>query len=326
MVTRQQIIAFVVLLLVVSAFGGVYQFYFKQRLEEYSKDQAYLDQLKGKLVALEKTFFKTRPDIVVDQWRGAVQPWVVAVEGRSRYFSPANMYEFEPVPEGKIPKFHYQEQLPRMLEQLQRDANVRGCIIPYTTFGMPTGESLGGHSVLKADVETWLRSVSLGCYMTRLLIDAKATRVNQVEIWPTRVQFDVLEMQTIGFSFEMSLENFVSLAEKMRRDSHYYTFEALRVENPYLRYPYAGGPPLQINMLLTTAKFLPDKSVLSTQPVGGQEIVTAAATGPAGAGARGQMSSSAADQLMKTLAGPSAPAPAAKAPEPPSGFWKNFRR
>ena len=64
----------------------MYQFYFKQKLEEYAQNAKFKSDLEIALKDLEDTFMKAKPEEVIQLWRGNRQPWLDSVERRTKYF------------------------------------------------------------------------------------------------------------------------------------------------------------------------------------------------------------------------------------------------
>lgn len=249
---KRYIASVLVMLSVLAGLGAIYQFYFKQQFERYAENKQILTDLEDRLRELEETFSKIRPDYVVQEWRGAVQPWAEAVNQRSRFFTMDDLSRIEPVPEGQIPRFHYEGVFPQMQRELLLDVYRYRCQIPQTTFGAPGVGTLSGRSVTKEEVETWLRQFAFGSAVMRFLMERRATEIRQIEIWPLRVEYGLLEMQTMGLAFTMTLENLVRFLESLNDENRYFNVNAIRVHNKYLRWP--GQPPLEVEMLLTRAQ------------------------------------------------------------------------
>src|SRR5690606_15710629 len=115
------------------------------------------------------------PDALVAKTRQRVRPYADAVDRRSRLFNIEGMHEFSPVPEGDVPRFHYQGEYPRVWMALRQKAREAGCYFnDGITFEVPTPEDLAGQQVSRQQVHNWLGRFSFGSSVAQFLFDAKA--------------------------------------------------------------------------------------------------------------------------------------------------------
>jgi len=257
--SKEHVIAVAVFLCVLLALGGVYQFYFKERVYAYTENVEFQKKLEERLDHLGKTFSNTKPEVIVSAWRNEIQPWADAVAQRAAFFVSED-YGVEPVPERQIPKFHYEEQYHKLFLQLQQDAYTRQppCQIPPTTFGAPRPEDFRGNTMSRDEVVKWLTRINYGCAVTRMLIKANAYTIDAVELWPPRKEYGkLLRMQTVGYQFTMTLRDLVAFLDSLRSQNRYVTIDAISIQNPYLRTPW--DPVLTVQLLLTQASFVTER-------------------------------------------------------------------
>ena len=248
------------LLLIGSIVGG-YQFYFKEQLEIYAENREKRDTLVQIVDRLENSFRGEGgvgvPDEMVAKTRQRVRPYADAVERRARFFNIEGMEEFDPVPEGDIPRFHYQEVMPRKWNELIQKA--RGARTVYNqniNFNVPFPEDLAGRTVTRQQVHNWLRTLSFGASVAEMLFDANARRIDDINVWPDR-ETPLLRFRTVGLAFTMEFNDLARFLERLElEDSRYLTVNGFRVTNQNL---LTGGPPqLSVQMLITFAMYKDD--------------------------------------------------------------------
>lgn len=284
---RQYVFTVVVLLAVAGATAGVYQFYFKEQLETFAENRNNLDLLQKQLQTLQKTFDKTKPDVIVRMWRGAVIPWSDAVTQRATFFNLKEVYETEPMPEGELPRFYYEKESNRLIAQIQNAAYTRNppCHLPavvYAQFGAPQMSQLTGQAVTREDVELWLQRIRQGCFITKMLLDAKVITIGNIVLWPKRVEGGVLELHTVGVSVMMTARNLIAFTDALRMSERFTQLNAISVSNPHLR--YSSDPVLQVQMLFTLGRYL-EPPPGSADALGGTVMAAAGASPQAQLGA-----------------------------------------
>ncbi len=261
-VNAMNLIKFVPILMVVvflASLAGTYQFYFRERLEEYAQNEQRLQRMEQKLDSLRDTFADEQgqpvePTFVIQQWREAQEPWREALQARSALFTIGVDEEIASIPEGRTPRFFYEEKIEELVTDLQRYAQQNRVFLPDVTFGVPQREQLTGQSVTEENVQMWLERFAFGDAIARKMIDANASQIRHIEIWPPRTEYGLLEKRTVGLDFTMTMDQLVNFLDTVGRDQRYYNVDAIRVVNRHLRVPYA--PPLEVQMLLTQARFL----------------------------------------------------------------------
>ncbi|MFO7774927.1 MAG: hypothetical protein R6W89_03935 [Candidatus Hydrogenedentota bacterium] len=259
---RYKIAPIVMLLLFLAALGGSWQFYFKERLEQYAENQQHLEELEEKLNTFQDTFAAedggvVDPEFVIARWEEAVEPWSEALTQRASFFEIEALPDEPLVPEDVTARFYYEEQIEEEVQDLFQYAWDNNCTIPQTTFGVPTQEQVSGQEIDREQAERWLRRFNFGAAAMRRLIDANALQINEFQVWPPRMEYEMLEMRTVGAFFYMRINDLVPMLESFGREDQYYTVDALRITNTQLI--AQQNPPLQIEMLLTQARFIADE-------------------------------------------------------------------
>ena len=250
---RESVFLAIILVILAAVLGGGYQFYFKERLQQYAEDEKVYQDLEKKLSELESKFSNTRPDRVLEVWSAAVQPWVEAVNDRKKIFNLGTATEIVPVPEGKIPRFHYEEQYNQMFATLLQETYQKGVYFPQTSFGAPAPSTLTGRAPTAEEVHAWLQLIAFGSDTVRLLMNNGAVQIFAIEVWPPWQQ-GTLEMRSVGLSFSMTLRNLVDFIDNLTGDPRqYYNINAIRIANRSLR--LSADPLLEVAMVLTRAKF-----------------------------------------------------------------------
>lgn len=279
---REHWIAIAAIAAVLITIGCVYQFYYQKRLAEYAANIVKLKDLEKALNDLETTFENRDPEVVIKAYNGQVEPLAEKVVQRAQFFNTTDALQIEPIPEGKLLRFWYTEQFNKLFEELRKDAASRTPQIPYpdnSTFGAPRPEELEGRAVNPPDVKRWLRQIKFASYIIKMLMDAKAIAINDVQLWTPQLDFDkLLTMRTVGLWFAMPYSDLVKFLDKLRMDTRYFNVNAISIQNPYMR--WATEPPVEVRMLLTQADF--NAAVASPAPAaapGGAPLVGGAPTG-----------------------------------------------
>lgn len=323
---REQIYVVLGVVAVLLTIGGVYQFYFSNLLDQYSQNIARREQLRTRLLELAGPdgFDGYRPASLVSAWRGYIQPWTDALQARAAYFNVEDV-AVDPVPEGKIPKFHYAEEFNKRVLALQTYAYTRNppCQIPadlFGYFGAPTPDSIVTRSVTSQQVVDWLRQFENGARLLRLFIDAGAEAIQEFQIWPARRQFeDMVDMHTVGVQLTIRMEKLAQFIDDLQRANRYFSVDALSIQNSDLLTYY--DPPLQVGLLVTQAQLPPEIVRQVTASGDGSPAEGAAAAG---------VSATSGKSLLELMREMQASAGGTVAPvRRESGFsrwWKDFRR
>lgn len=267
--SKGRIISAIILFAVLGVFGGVYQFYFKEKLEVYKRDQEFKEKLEAKLKELENTFSRCKPDVLIREWRTQVQPWRDAVEERAQYFNLGGWGQHElPPEEGGITKFWYDTESKRVLKEFYKEVGEK--MGGYNRFPADIRQNLGiadvdahwaGKDVTKADVNTELRKLSFGVSLCEMLLEAKIYRLNNFVPWEPHQKKEhsrSLNLRTFGINFDITAKNLVKLLDdKLRAADRYFNIDAIKITYPYIAYPQE--PVLNVRMLLTQAAYIPPK-------------------------------------------------------------------
>ncbi len=261
--TKVRIIYAAVLFAVLGAYAAVYQFYFREKLASYRRDEELKQMLDRTYEELRQAFAGVDPDMLTREWRAQIQPWTDAVTERGRYFNFAGWFVHErPPQEGPILKFWYDEQSNKMILALYQKVVER--MGRYDLFppdiraelGVPTVDDWAGIDVNEALVSEALSRLAFGIRVCEMMLDAKATRISRVAIWPQRIEDELLRKQTVGLAFSMGARDLVRfIDEQLRTADRYFTIDGLRITYPYIAYNV--DPQLNVEMLLTMARYEP---------------------------------------------------------------------
>ena len=258
-IRKEHIVAIVVVALLAGGGVAVYQFYYKQELAAYALNLRRLDDLEKTLSRLQATFSGYKPDVLVAANRGGIQPLADEVVQRSTFFNTSDWLQIDPIPQGKMLKFYYEEQFNKTFSDLRQYAMSRTppCAYPdATTFGAPKPEEFVNRDVTATQVEGALRHIRFACSTIRLLMEAKAVAITQVEIWEPRPGYaGMLSLRTTGLSFVMYLKDLTAFLESLRTHERYFCVNTISIQNRYMRWPVE--PPVEVKMLLTQAEFIP---------------------------------------------------------------------
>lgn len=268
---KEQAIWVAILVLVLSAFGGVYQFYFKKKLEEYAKDAITLKNAEDAYRNLRTKFQGIQPDAVISAWSAVVQPWKEAVLDRGQYFSLGDWREHtQPGEDVPILRFWYDEQLRKDITKLYTEfSQTPGMQTPpvdqlLTQFGVLTLDKLPGETNVGI-VNRELGKFAFGAQVCRMLTKSKASYISQVNLWPGRElkpHEGMLRLWTVGLEFGMNMRDFVNFVNRdLRTSDRYFNIDAIKVDYPYVG--YNTEPILRIQMLLTMAEFIEEKAVFA---------------------------------------------------------------
>lgn len=282
--TKEHIVAIVVLVAVLGALGGVYQFYYKQRLDEYAKNITQLKNLEDALAKAKTDFALVEggpsyiPDVLISAYTNEIQPLEEEVLRRGRFFSLDESLKVDPPPSGVFLSIYYKNEFNKLYNELRQDVMSRIPYWPYypeTNFGAPLPSDFEGSTPQVSEITQGLARVKFGCSLVRMLMDAKAVTISEIEIWPPYEGADkLLSMRTVGLAFMIKLEDLVTFLDKLRMSERYYSVDAISIQNRYLR--WQPEPPVEVQMLLTQAEFVPP----SAKPAAGPGEMVAGARGP----------------------------------------------
>jgi len=254
-ISKQTIVMVLLLIIALAAIGAGYQFWVKETLERYNEDERYAEQLERKLESLQTTFARTKPELVLEQWRNVIEPWEQSIAQRKQYFTLGEATQIEEVPEDKLARYHYEEQYNELLPALQQEVYEKGVYYQISGFGVPAPPSLSGATIREEDVERWLRRIAFGCDTVRMLMNANARYIQAVELWPPRTEQGVLRMHTAGLAFSMNLADLVAFIDQLTTDrNQFYDINAIWIANRNL--VASAEPLLEVQMLVTRAEVI----------------------------------------------------------------------
>lgn len=260
--TREHIIPIVALIIVIGVIGGVYQFYYKQKVAEYNEAAETLETYKTVLDRLEKTFENHDPAVLIQHYNMQVQPLAEDVVRRAQFFNIGDVLDVEPVPENVMLRFYYEEQFNKLMQDFHQDANSRVPFCEYprtTTYGAPRPEELEGRRLEPGMILGYLQRLRFGNAAMKMLFDAKAKYIVDVQIWRPRPGANgMLLERTVGLHFFMDLKDLVKFLDELRLSDRYYNVNGLRIQNRMMI--SAAEPPVEVEMLLTQAQYTPPKA------------------------------------------------------------------
>lgn len=279
---RQQIIAILALLAVGGAGGATYQFYFKERLDQYGENQRYLASLQEKKAQFERDFGKGKnPEAVIEAFKNKVQPWAEAAEDRAKYYNIRQYAKVDPIPDNVIVKAYYSEKATTMTTQLYGEAYAKGISLGNIDyfFGQPTPDQLVSTTINKEEAFAWLRNIQFGSSLVRLLMANGAIQINDLRLWPTRVEPGVCHWYTFGASMWIQMGNLCAFLEKLQNDSQsFFSVHAFRIQTPQLR--SYDNPPLLVDILISLGDYEGEKEAAAkgTQIASAGEATSQGAT------------------------------------------------
>ncbi|GMV99098.1 MAG: hypothetical protein AMXMBFR84_02370 [Candidatus Hydrogenedentota bacterium] len=271
----------VAIVAVAAALGAVYKFYVLERLTKFASDEKYLTALKTKYENISKTFHGTKPEVVVEAYANKVQPWLAALDARTDYYTLGGIRDIEPIPEGEDARWYYIRKAPDMVRTIQETAYKQNIGVPPDLwFQSPQPPRLQGITVEKQHVERWLQNIQMGSGIVQQLLDAKALRVDAIELWPRR-EGSLLYIYHVGVKMWMNMEQLATFLNDMLSDRRRCFFvDNIRIRNPYVLYE---NPPLQIDLVYTMYELKPtaDKTKLAAPAAAAPMIASAAPVTPA---------------------------------------------
>jgi hypothetical protein len=324
---RARIISAVVLLAVLGVFGAVWQFYLKERLAEYTRDEVLRDNLEQTYTELKTTFKGYKPELLTQAWQSQVSPWTEALASRGGYFDVEGMYEVDKYPEGgPIMRFWFDETTAAKQQEFYAMAQTkmgRWDLVPQdilTTLSIPRVSHMSGFPITQEMMDKALSRLSFGINTCEMLMDAGATRIDNVVVWPVRKANDLIRLHTSGVSFTMPAETLVRFLEQLRTADRYYNVESIKLSWPYLA--MQTEPQLQVSMVLTMAKFKARPASATARAPGAGGASGASAAGAAAPGFQTARALFASEGLGEGDTGIITP----KELSVPQKMWKWFKR
>lgn len=286
---KAQIVGVIILAAIAGAFYATWHFYFKELFAGYKQDNALKDSLETTLKQMDDNFGGYKPELLIDEWQGMVQPWRSAREDRAKYFNFGGWYDIEATQdEDRILKFWYTEESNAMLMELYKQIYEK--MGGYDRFPndlramlhVPKEEDWAGQNVTQEQIDLALRTLKFGINLSELLLKANISSLSEISLWPRRfpeVYQEMLGLQTVGLRFTMTARDLVRFLESLRQETRYFTVDAIRVTYPYIS--YSGEPQLNVRLLLTQANYRAPKEA-GAGPAGAAGAAPGAAFGPGG--------------------------------------------
>jgi hypothetical protein len=279
MITRGRVISLLAFLLLFGGMGGIYLFYFKDKLASYALDEQKAKTFETRYTELVDAFNGMDPKEIIPMVRGEIPRWQQAVEQRALYFNFGDWFEFEQPPEGELLRFWYEEQAGAMLRKsltaaaeanpwLQYPPDLRDMLLA------PTFQDLQGQNVGEQDIRGYLANLAFGLSAFDLLVENGATSISGIHLWPAQPD-KLLTRRTVGLSFTMTFKDLTELLDELRANTRYFDVDGIRLQHQYIAQNYE--PQLTVDMLLTQARFRQEASTTAAP----------AAAGPAAAGIPG---------------------------------------
>lgn len=288
-ISKEYILALSALVATLGLVGGIYQFYYRERLAEYQQNIQDAEKFADALNELETKFELCPPQELISAVKGEVNPMVQELRTRASFYTVNDLLEIEPIPEDKMLGFYYREEFNRLFSKFREEQlqHYPTCYYPPgITFGAPIPDAFTGVEVRKPEIQRALQKVVFGISMLRLLMDSKALYITDVQLWPPRWlrQDKLLAGYTVGLAFAMMPEDLIAFLEKLRTgevlgQKRYASVDAISIQNEYLQWP--TEPPVEVQMLVTFAQ-----ANIDGMP-GLPGIEMAAAAAPTASGGRG---------------------------------------
>ncbi len=259
------------ILLIASIAGtyAVYELYVKEKMKALGEHTAQVAQLEARIKIMQDTFTHTQPQMVVDQWRQATQPWAEAVDGRSRFFTLGTLVEPVEIPEEVIPKIYYRNELPKRIQRLEEYAQSKDVQIADIGCGVPAATFYGeGTNPKRDEIKKHFETYDYCAALSRMIIDAGPTSVEPLRIWPqedVKTRSGVIHKRVTGITMKTTAEPLVKFLDRLSQSDRFFKVDELRIANTNLRDP---NPLLSVDMVLTQAAFEPSKKISDTGQAG----------------------------------------------------------
>jgi hypothetical protein len=253
---------FLTLLLILSIVGtyAVYQLYVKDRMRELGEHSEQKKRLIARIGELEKTFLKTEPQVVLDEWRKSTQPWSEAVDGRARFFTLGSLVGKVEIPEEVLPKIYYKEEMPKRIKKLEDYAADKQVNVADKTCGSPAADSFGqGTNPKREEIAEILEDYDYCSAITVLLIDTKPLVLQPLRIWPEvaiEVKSGKIMKRTTGINMQIRTQSLAKFLDDLAQSDRYFRVEELKVTNSNLQ---QLDPALNVEMVLSQAYYVPSK-------------------------------------------------------------------
>ncbi len=262
-VSKEQIIFALVILVLLGVCAGVTYFYFWEKLEAYAKDKETETNLLASYDYFRTTFNDIKPKVLIEAIESKIQPWMDARDEWGAVFHMDGWFDrFKPRPEEKFPKFWYDEESSRMLNELrtkilQTQPNLYFPPDVHALFGVPRLQDWNMQDeVTEAVARRELAKLSYGITLFERLLDHNVLRIDDISLWEARRDpryGEWVRLRTAGLAFTMGLKDLVTLLDSFSAEYRFITVDALRITwfRPWWE------PQLSVQMLLTQAVWVP---------------------------------------------------------------------
>lgn len=261
-----RILSILALIAAISAFGAVYQFYFKEKLAEYAKDEILRNDLQTAYNDLKDKFGGGHPEELTRLWVGALPAWEASRDQRSKFYNFSDWFEHNAPPEDiGLLRYWYEEEVTEVLEGLYKEFQQAAPTLQmypnwYDIRGMlnaPPINSQQTSTMTVKEVRNKLGELSFGISVCRLLMENNVSRIDALKVWPFRTikeHNQLLNLKTVGVNISISARDLVNLLDtEMRMADRYITVDAIRIQYPYIAYD--TEPQLKVQLLFTQAKY-----------------------------------------------------------------------
>lgn len=248
------------ILLIASIAGtyAVYELYVKEKMKALGEHTEQVKQLEARIKVLQETFSGTQPQVIVDQWRQATQPWAEAVDGRSRFFTFGTLVEPVEIPEEVIPKIYYRNELPKRIQRLQDYALDKNVTLGDTSCGVPGATFYGeGTNPKREEIQRHFETYDYCAALSRMIIDAGPISIDPLRIWTeveVKTRSGIVRKRGTGINMKTTTEPLIRFLDQLSQSDRYFKVDEIRISNANLR---QQDPVLSVEMVLTQAAFEP---------------------------------------------------------------------
>ena len=256
-IRKEHVIVVSFLLVMCGIVGAVYQFYYVPRTLVFAQNKADEKAYEDAISKMASTFKNTKPEAYLDKLAQMKQPLTDQLETAVKPFNLGEMFIADPVPEGQMARFYYEEQYRNLFSELYKltTNHVPYVPVPQTNFGVPSPEELLGMSPTNEDVMNYVRWIRFGTAMLKMAMDAKVIALYDFQLWPPRQGYDgALDLRTVGFMMSMKLSDFCAFIDSLRSSDRFYTIESLSLRNQALASP--TEPIMLIQVVVTMANYV----------------------------------------------------------------------
>jgi hypothetical protein len=252
-------VVFLTALLLASIAGtyAVYELYVKQRMKELGEHMKQEALLRNRIEKLDREFFGTEPPVVLGEWRRSTQPWSDAVENRLRFFTLGPLAPSVEIPEEKLARFFYRDELPKRIQDLEDYAAQKNVQVADVDCGVPPFDGFpAGTNPSPERIKALLEQYDYCAALTRLMIDAGPQSIDPLEIWPEREvkvkSRGTIKLRSTGVKMLIRTEPLVRFLDGLAQSNRYVRVDTIRIANSDLTAP---DPLLDVELVMTQTLF-----------------------------------------------------------------------